>query len=322
LSATGWVETYRASAQDSQLMALTNVSPLAPDATGPWAFLKLAFLWNYAFYTYTPIIEKRYSNMCYVDLFAGSGIDFFKDSSGNSQFMLGSPLLMATLGSGHPFKTCFFFESRPERAKALEQRLAALKASGNLTCKNYELYADCNIDIKHLVGELKKLDRCHFLLFVDPYSTEINWETLEKLLRLEYPSFDMIFNFQPFGVNRKSYDAKTILQYFGDMSEEVTKRRDYRKLFKDRDDKTLEFLEDCYIQKLREFPNMVRTIRTVRIKSGTGSYYYDLIYTTRKKVAPWVRDIDLLKPTLEGLTGQDISIMADPAFRSLEDLAD
>lgn len=322
LGVADWVQTYRSFVQSSELIQLATNSNLPSERAGPWAFLKLAFLWNYAYYTYTPIIGKRYKNMCYVDLFAGCGMDYFYDSSRNRQFMLGSPLLMATLRSGRPFETCYFFECQPEFAKVLEQRLNILASAGKLTCRNYKLYADCNIDIRHLIDELKRIDNCHFLLFVDPYSTEINWETLEKLLKLKYPSFDMIFNFQPFGVNRKSYNPKTILQYFGDMSKEVSQRRYYRKLYKVRDDKTLEFLEQCYIQKLKEFPNMVRTIRAVRIKSGTGSYYYDLIYTTRKETAPWVRDIDLLKPTLEGLTGQDISIMVDPTFRSLDDLAD
>lgn len=308
LSVRNWVEKYRNAVQNAELIELVDAPDLFCNQVGAWAFLKLAFLWNYAYYTYIPIIGRRYSNMCYVDLFSGSGLDQFSDCSGNPQLILGSPLLMATINSQYPFKTCFFFEANSECADTLSRRLHKLEESSRLTCKYYELFCDCNKDIDKVINNLKGLDGCHFLLFVDPFSTEIKWETMEKLLKLNYPSFDMIFNFQPFGVNRKSYNPKTITEFLGDS--------DYN-AYKHTDERILEALENQYLQKLRKFPNIVKVIKRVRIKSGTGSFYYDLIFTTRKAGSPWVKNIDYLKKVIEKLTGYSVSIIFDPTIKTL-----
>lgn len=143
---------------------------------------------------------------------------------------------------------------------------------------------------------------------MDPFSTEIKWKTMEHLLTLNYPSFDMIFNFQPFGINRKSYNPQTMTEFLGDP--------DY-KAYKHTDERTLDALENQYIQKLKEFP-MVRVIKTVRIRSGTGSFYYDLIFTTRKRDSPWVKNIDYLKKVIEKLTGYNVSIIFDPKIKPLD----
>ncbi len=317
LSSREWVHKYKLAVQNSELIELINVADLPYGEVGPWAFLKLAFLWSYAYYTYTPIIGRNYINMCYVDLFSGTGLSCFQDCSGNPQFMLGSPLLIATITSSYPFKKCFFFESDSKLASALDKRLGILKNNEMLTCKGYKIFSNCNKDIDELLNELRELRSAHFLLLVDPFSTEINWSTMEKLLALSYPSFDMIFNFQPFGVNRKSYRPETMRQFFGDLN--------YNKYHKDTDERTLDAWKDYYIQKLRQYPEKVKTIKTVRIRSGTGGFYYDLyydlIYTTRKaeEEAPWARGIEHLKRTIEKLTGYEVSIFLDPSFRSLDD---
>lgn len=308
-----WVDKYKSAVQNSKLIDLVNVPEMPYGDSGSWAFLKLALLWSYAYHTYTPIIGRNYSTMCYVDLFSGSGLSCFRDCSSNPQFMLGSPLLMATIGSGYPFKKCFFFESEPELTLALDKRLEILKNNGKLTCRDYKIFRDCNQNIDELLNELRKIQFAHFLLFVDPFSTEIKWSTMEKLLTMRYPAFDMIFNFQPFGVNRKSNKPETLGQFFGDLN--------YQNYIKDTDEKTLEAWEKYYIQKLKQYPEKVQTIKSVRIRSGTGGFYYDLLYTVRKEEeeAPWTKGINHLKGTIEKLTGQDVSIILDPTIRSLDD---
>lgn len=127
-----WVERYRNAVQNRELINFVDTPDLHRGQVGAWAFLKLAFLWNYAYYTYTPIIGRRYENMCYVDLFSGSGLNQFSDCSGNPQLVLGSPILMATINSGYPFKTCFFFEAEAKCYESLDKRLHKLKESNRL----------------------------------------------------------------------------------------------------------------------------------------------------------------------------------------------
>lgn len=302
-----WVEKYKLAVQNEKLINILDFYPIPQ--VGAWTFLKLAFLWNFA-HTYTNIIGGRYANMCYVDLFSGSGLGFFKNYGGNTQFLLGSPTLMATIDCKHPFKKCFFFESVEENINVLRKRLEILKHNEKMTCEDYVIIPeDSNIRIDEVIDNLRKTSNAHFLLFVDPYSTEIHWSTMEKLLSLKYPSFDMIFNFQPFGVNRKSYRPETLIQYFGD--------EEYKKYLKVPKEKRLDMLESYYIQKLKRY-RMVKTVRVIRITSGKGGFYYDLIYTTRKEKPPWLPAIEHVKTMIGGFTGYEVSIIFDPLFLSLD----
>jgi three-Cys-motif partner protein len=304
LSEREWVEKYKSALQNEELIKIVNQPELPLTHLGPWTFLKLACLWSFAYHTYTPIIGRRYQNMCYVDMFSGSGLVSFEDSSKNTQLLIGSPVLMATGASRYPFRKCFFFEK--ENSDVLEKRLELLKSQGKLTCSDYKVFPeDCNVAVDKLIEELQSLEGAHFLLFVDPFSTEIHWATVEKLLYMGYPAFDMIFNFQPFGVNRKSYRPETLSAFFGDEG--------YKKYI----DFGLEALESYYIYKLKQF-DMVNTYRVIRIASGKGGYYYDLIYTTRKEKPPWIKGIEHLKKIVEKLTGYEVSVILDPSLPSLE----
>ncbi|MDI6655846.1 MAG: three-Cys-motif partner protein TcmP [Candidatus Hydrothermarchaeota archaeon] len=306
LSERGWVERYKSAIQNEELISAVNLPDLPTTPLGAWTFLKLACLWSFAYYTYTPIIggPNRYPNMCYVDLFSGSGLVSFQDYSGNTQILLGSPVLMATINSQYPFKKCYFFEK--EKYLTLEKRLEILKNGEKLTCGEYKSFPeDCNTGIDRLIKELRSLQGAHFLLFVDPFSTEIHWSTMEKLLSLSYPAFDMFFTFQPFGVNRKSYMPDTLPAFFGD--------KEYKKYL----NLGLDALESYYIQKLRQF-KMVKTVHPIRVDSGKGGYYYDIIYTTRKESPPWIKGIEHLKNVVERLTGYEVSVILDPTLPSLD----
>ena len=52
-----------------------------------------------------------------------------------------------------------------------------------LTCESFKVInKDCNKAIDDFIKAVSKIPNTHFLLFVDPYSTEIHWRTMEKLL--------------------------------------------------------------------------------------------------------------------------------------------
>jgi len=298
-----WIEKYKSCLQNESLIRLIKYGSI-PEI-GSWAFLKLAFLWSCAS-TYTNIIGHRYPNIFYVDLFSGSGLYNFKDYSKNKQFLLGSSILMSTATFKYPFKKCFFFEKNRETANLLEKRLCTLKDNKKLTCNNYILLDDSNKKIEEVISEISGINGVHFLLFVDPYSTEIHWNTMKKLLSLAYPSFDMIFNFQPFGINRKSYSPETLIDYFGD--------EEYNKYL--RKQNVLDLLESYYIQKLKKY-KMVKTTKIIKIESGKGGFYYDLIYTTRKDKPQWLPAIEHIKKMTEKFTGYEVSIISDPLLPSL-----
>lgn len=314
-----WINKYQNAVQNENLINMVKKNNLPINDAGAWSFLKLAFLWSIAYYIYSPIIGSRYSNMCYVDLFSGSGLVKFKDVSNNYQLMMGSPLLTATIESAYPFNKCFFFEKNFKFANALEKRLNLLSENKKLSCESFKVInKDCNKAIDDFIKAVSKIPNTHFLLFVDPYSTEIHWRTMEKLLSSKYPAFDMIFNFQPFGVNRKRYMPEELPLFFGDTK--------YKKLIphgliENKVESILQKLEAHYTQKLIKYSDKIKTINPIRIRSGKGGYYYDLIFTTRKKLqeSAWLQGIEHLKTMIEKSTGYEVSIILDPTRPSIEE---
>jgi len=312
LSDREWVEKYKPFLQNEEIINLTDLPNLPTTQLGAWSFIKLACIWSYARYTYTPIIGRKYYNMCYVDLFSGSGLMSFRDGSKGTHQLLGSPILMATMKNEFPFRKCYFFEK--EKHEALSKRLEILKNNRYITTDDYTVFpSDCNQCIDDLIDELSKLEHAHFLLFVDPYSTEIQWSTMEKLLSLEYPAFDMFFNFQPFGINRKSYRPETFPNFFGEDGYELYERY----LTLRNEDHKLEKLKDYYVSKLREF-DVVGHVDSIKISSGTCGYYYDLIYTTRISDPKWAAGITHLANKVENITGSVIQKIFDPTVITLD----
>lgn len=302
-----WVEKQEQHLRNPEIIDLINIPDLEVTEIKSWTFLKLAFLWSFAYHLYTPIAGNHYKNLYYVDLFSGSGLVSPKDNP--NQHILGSPVLMATLANKYPFKKCYFFEK--EFHHALQTRLGTLENNGKLSCEDYEVFSDdCNLVADGLIDELKTMQNAHFLLFVDPWSTQINWETMEKLLSLKYPAFDMIFNFQSFGVNRKSHNPELMCQFFGDEG--------YKSCLKITSGKPkFEALKKYYIQKLKQFDS-INTVYNIKVSSGNG-FYYDLLYTTRKENPKWKGGIKHLAKMIGHLSGRDVAVILDPNASSLDD---
>ncbi|OPY26020.1 MAG: hypothetical protein A4E28_02734 [Methanocella sp. PtaU1.Bin125] len=299
------IEKHQKFLQNEELIDIIKLDSIGTTSQ-PWSFLKLTCLFSYAYFTYAPIIKKNgYKNMCYVDLFSGTGLDTFEDYGGKKQHLLGSPVLMSTFDRT-PFDRCYFFEN--DGHELLTKRLQLLKEKGKLTstCKVYS--SDCNESIDSLINELRDLDEAHFLLFVDPFSTEIHWSTMDKLLSMRYPHFDMLFNFNSFGINRKTSWEKYLPQFFSDES--------YKKCLSVPQTKRLDCYKEIYINKLKQYKN-VKTLKVIKISSGSG-FYYDLIYTTRKENAGYAKGIDHLKSIIEKMTGFDISVTTDSSMRTLD----
>lgn len=303
-----WLERYEQRLQNKELIDLINIPGYGVTEIGSWTFLKLSFLLGFA-YMYTHIAGNTFKNLYYVDLFSGSGLVSLKNTN-PSQFVLGSPILMSTLHTKFPFEKCYFLENNHH--DSLENRLEILKKNKKLTCNNFEIYGkDCNLVMDQLINELKTLNRAHFLLFVDPWSTQINWRTMEKLLSLKYPGFDMIFNFQPFGVNRKSSNPKIMTQFYGDDNYKLCLNKTGKLKFN--------ALKNYYIEKLKKF-NSVNFVYNIRVSSGYG-FYYDLLYTTRKEYPRWKGGIINLAKRIKKISGKDVTVVLDPNASSLDDFS-
>lgn len=176
---------------------------------GAWTILKELLLAYYA-PNYLSIMRKKewINELCYVDLFAGSGV---LEIDGLKKYYLGSPLVI--LNSIKPRFDSYFF---------LEKDTAKLEQLKKLTGLPEESYiqGDCNESIDRILPRLSNRGS-HSLIFIDPFSTEIGFNTIRNLGKI---GCDMVLTFaseEIFRVVRQaignpSWEENALDRFFGD----------------------------------------------------------------------------------------------------------
>lgn len=272
----------------NQRLILESAAEISPEVTTsmkPWAIMKLLFLDSYAS-EYVPLIKKYYKNFFYVDLFAGSGIGKIQEENYK---VLGSPLLMAsrhlyyTKANKRGFKKLLLIERDPSAAEVLNKRIQKV----GLKNDEFEVYnQDCNYIIDNLTIQLKQ---GHSLIFIDPYGSELKWQTLEKLLNL---NADLIINFQTPSMARIPQAGKLgpLAKMFPEnLLKEVNAAVDDPSIGKG------ERLLDLYrnaIGETKAYHSPGAKVLTVRIRKD-NMFYYDLLLAVKatKKGNPWLKPL-------------------------------
>jgi three-Cys-motif partner protein len=139
--------------------------------TGPWSFDKL-WWWNrYIGITTRAMVGKpHWSELVYVDLFAGPGIC---ESRIDRQRFPGSPLIAAL--APKPFGRLLLCEAELELANACKSRLAHFGADFRTTV----FHGDCNERIADICAAIP--DRALTLAFIDPTGLHAEFETVRTL---------------------------------------------------------------------------------------------------------------------------------------------
>ena len=142
------------------------ISPFKP---GAWTIIKELLLAYYA-PSYIRILKEKpwIHELCYVDLFAGSGIVKLKGLKNN---YMGSPLIVK-YGISENFNKYYFFD---KGVKNITQLKALLSDDDSHIFKG-----DSNVEIDKILPEISRVG-VHSLIFIDPYSTEIKFDTIRKL---------------------------------------------------------------------------------------------------------------------------------------------
>ncbi len=295
-----------------QLQTSISVQKGIYTQTHLWSLLKLVFL-SYSSYIYSRIMSKHHyfsDKYYYVDLFAGSGIGQVVDSD-KKELVFGSPLLIATT---RKFSKMFFCESKETSRIALKERLKAIGINEN----SYEIYGDCNVELNKIIDQVKD---GHSLIFVDPWSMEIEWGTMERLLSL---NADIIFNLQSAEI------ARGVIQQ-GKLTNSARKffknpKNIYHIFNNQSNSNKPELILNNYARDIintrKEIDSnkkIVRETKVYKIKiKGVNSFFYDLLFITRltSNKSPWLmglavaaKNIDNIKPktvdlALEILSGK------------------
>ena len=140
---------------------------------GPWTIKKLDILEKYL-NAYTTALKSKSFNLMYIDAFAGSGkIAFPKDLIGDVTGFVSGSAERALRITNKPFDKLIFIESHNKRCLELDN-LRKEYPKRKVTIENTDansFLANINFNSKSWRG----------VLFLDPFATEVEWVTIEKI---------------------------------------------------------------------------------------------------------------------------------------------
>ena len=139
---------------------------------GPWTVEKLDILSDYLDF-YVQALKKQAFNLIYIDAFAGTGKikigneDDFIEIDGSAKLALDSKI---------SFDKYYFIEKKKSFAKELNQLID--NEYSNKKNKIEIINDDCSNALRELCKSIN-WSQNRAVLFLDPYATAVNWETLK-----------------------------------------------------------------------------------------------------------------------------------------------
>ena len=139
---------------------------------GPWTEEKLAILKKYLD-AYTTALKNQPFRLIYIDAFAGTGeVELTSVDEGKKEFIEGSAKIAVDVDD-KPFDEYIFVEKNQERCIQLNSLKEAYQ-NKNIQIEN----EDANDFLQNLQ---KDWLRYRGVLFLDPFATEVEWATIEKI---------------------------------------------------------------------------------------------------------------------------------------------
>ena len=178
-----------------------------PDEIGPWSKDKLNLLQKYLdAYAHIMGSQEWCCGYHYIDAFAGSVYPKLKSNvpaaqgrftiieSEQEQYIEGSP--KRALRTTPPFTVCWFIELAPKRLDTL-RALQSEFPDRDIRIRD----TDCNQVLRtEIVPQITKKSAQRAIVFLDPYSLQVEWATVQALATAG--TFDIFVNFSLMGITR------------------------------------------------------------------------------------------------------------------------
>lgn len=143
-----------------------------PEPVGAWSEKKYNLVGGYC-EIFNAGIKNKFANRVYIDLFAGSG---YAPIKGKNKILKSSPLISLSIPT--PFTKYIFCELDSEKISALETRARREHPEKDMLF----LQGDSNKIVDVVIKEVKKLGLSTIsFCFVDPFSLNLHFDTIEKL---------------------------------------------------------------------------------------------------------------------------------------------
>ncbi|HMG83602.1 MAG TPA: three-Cys-motif partner protein TcmP [Ferruginibacter sp.] len=219
-----------------------------PDPVGAWSEKKYELVGGYCD-IFNDGIKNKFKNRVYIDLFAGAG---FAPIKGKNKILKTSALI--ALSIPNPFTKYIFCEMDQEKIDTLEKRARKEFPDRDMIF----ICGDSNKTVDLVINEVKKLGLSTIsFCFVDPFSLNLHFETIEKLSQLGRIDFLILLALM-MNANRNLHnfieeESKTIDLYI--------KKSNWREPFlkgEARKEDFIKFLADTYDQNMKSLGYLVK----------------------------------------------------------------
>lgn len=241
---------------------------------GPWTFDKL-WWWNrYIEITTVAMVGKpHWSELVYVDLFAGPGIC---ESRNGATRIPGSPLIAAL--APRPFGRLWLCEADENLAAACEKRLSLFGACDRATV----FRGDCNERIHDICAEIP--DRALTLAFIDPTGLHANFETVRTLTEGRRVDLFILFaDNMDIVRNVEVYAKQSVSNLDRVMGANCDWRSAWRKLDNQRPENVARLFVDLYKKQLGSELGYVYSADEP-IKNSKNVPIYRLVYASKSEL--------------------------------------
>ncbi|MCY4661263.1 MAG: three-Cys-motif partner protein TcmP [Acidobacteria bacterium] len=249
---------------------------------GPWTIEKLDILEAYLD-AYTTALKSQPFSLIYIDAFAGTGqVELRVEDRDTIDFLRGSTERAIGIRD-KPFDELIFVEKDPARYAVLEG-LRSKHPKRNIIIEK----GDANLVLDRLDGDWRGR---RGVLFLDPFATQVEWATLERIADLKALDTWILFPVSAvvrmLPTSRKPDDisqrwAARLTSVFGDDSwRELYRERSQQNLFGDPGsvrDSGVHGLMGIYRRNLRELFGDRFLDQSRALKNSTGSHLFEFMF--------------------------------------------
>lgn len=249
------------------IIQIENDNLKLPDPVGPWSEKKYSLMGGYC-EIFNAGIKNKFTNRVYVDLFAGAG---YVPIKGKNKILKSSALISLSIPT--PFTKYIFCEMDEEKISALEIRARREHPEKDILF----IKGDSNETVINVIEEIKKLGPSTIVFcFVDPFSLNLHFETIEKISKVGRVDFLILLALM-MNANRNLHnfideESKTIDLYI--------KKADWRNSFKKgetRKEEFIKFIANTYDENMAKLGYKVKN-EGLKPKVDADEYNLALYY--------------------------------------------
>lgn len=250
-----------------------------------WSLEKYRLVGNYC-NIFTTGMRNKWDQLVYIDLFAGAGYSRIKESN---KLYFSSALIAMSIPI--PFTKYILCEECPDRFSALSSRVKKHFPDLNVSL----IHGDSNLLIDDICNEIPAYSKNNTLLpfcFVDPFSLNLHFSTIEKLGRglMDFLILQALYMDANRNLTKylKEENGKIAL-YLGNDNW----REDYEKYYSKYPKKFVKFLAEQYIIKMKTIGYIPeKNMRQIRSNDRNLPLYYLSFFTKHPRGIDFFKNVE------------------------------